>query len=710
MEKLTKQLKKAFTLIELVVVIAVIAILSGVSVVSYVGITKNAKQRACETEAAQLKTLLISENINNYYFTIEGNTIKFSEGYSWVQLKEALATEDSEFANLLKNTSVSEDGLKLVYTLDKSSTVLFQFEEKEDDVPLTEESLAILKAQNAWNEMKQSYASFVSENGDKNNWFYDYISDVAIYEGNEKYLVTYDGKDFNVKTNDGSTKKEWGAITESSVDFVNFETLDNAPYGLKLSYYSDIYSRGFSWTTSNSITDSELYVVESNKGIDADFPSTSLQKNGSHIQKESVTTHKAYIENLKPATTYSYKVGSESGWKYGIFRTDAEKPLDFTAVELTDAQTKDPSLLYKWENTFAQSIETVGRKIDTILYCGDQFDTSDSFKMPSDRRIRYSVAIETVSDYLGSIPYMAVSGNHEPNKESNNNVFVDSNAINFVDNTLGNYSYDYDKIHFTMLNWREIEKQVDWLKNDLSNAKINGSKWIIVSIHNGPYATGDHSNDNTTKNIITKLTPIFSQYHVDLVLQGHDHTYNKTLPYKWDAAGYTTTKNNNDVVNFNVEKNTVNNISYDLNPNGTYYVTTGAAGHRFGQSEGDAGIWAELNAENQPLLENVGFTYNDYKIEVGKIGRSNSYNPFTVNDTKISQASTLGSKVDTEKKYSYTSPQIYTANVSDASAHVNANMFGILNIKDNTLRYDFYTVVGNEVKLFDSLNIMKTSN
>jgi hypothetical protein len=34
-------------------------------------------------------------------------------------------------------------------------------------------------------------------------------------------------------------------------------------------------------------------------------------------------------------------------------------------------------------------------------------------------------------------------------------------------------------------------------------------------------------------------------------------------------------------------------------------------------------------------------------------------------------------------------------------------MFGVLNLDDKTLSYDVYTVNSDEVKLFDSLDIMK---
>ena len=63
--KLFKNLKKGFTLIELVVVIAVIAILSAVSVVSYVAITNKAKQSSDEQAVSQMNTILTANEMMN---------------------------------------------------------------------------------------------------------------------------------------------------------------------------------------------------------------------------------------------------------------------------------------------------------------------------------------------------------------------------------------------------------------------------------------------------------------------------------------------------------------------------------------------------------------------------------------------------------------------------------------------------------------------
>ncbi len=203
-------------------------------------------------------------------------------------------------------------------------------------------------------------------------------------------------------------------------------------------------------------------------------------------------------------------------------------------------------------------------------------------------------------------------------------VFFIDDFINFISDNPNNgyYSYNYGKIHFICLETgqygdsklKENSEQVKWLEDDLKKSNENGDKWIIVSMHNGPYSTGDHSNDiNDTQVIVKQVTPLFSKYHVDLVLQGHDHTYCKTLPYKWDSVGYTTTGHDENVVNFSVQKTNIDDIVYDSNPKGTYYVTTGAAGHRFGEDEKNAGIWAEVNDQTGEGIYKNSFTKNNFK-------------------------------------------------------------------------------------------------
>ena len=514
-----------------------------------------------------------------------------------------------------------------------------------------------------------------------------------------------EASDFQMDT---SNERMWNEIEEPTESFEDY-LIGGAPYGLILSYYDDIYSRGFSWITAHEVTDSVLYVVPEDGGENADFSSTQAISGTFDDTSSDYTSHKAWITELAPATDYSYKVGGPSGWAYGVFRTELPSPVTITAIQLSDAQTKDPAKLAVWENTMAQAVETAGQELDMILYNGDQYDSNMmGIGAVIDRGVRNAIARETVREYVGSVPYMASTGNHEATPPSEgvyvNGFTVDYgtegdggySGINTTANTYGGfYSFDYAFAHFAVLNANSIlygdPEQVAWLKDDLAAANSDsGIRWIIVITHIGVYATGDHSN--SVGNLITTLAPIFSEYHVDLVLQAHDHIYSKTLPYKWDTIGYTTEYNDSDIVEFNVTTIEYDGVEYDLDPNGTYYVTTGAAGHRYGSGEMGDGIWSDLK-DDESALEESGlyaektFTRNTYKIEVGRITQENAYEPYIYNGVTVDQQYHVG---------------------DFASGNVNAPMFGILNLTEDTLIYDFYTADGDDVKLFDSLSIKKT--
>ena len=487
------------------------------------------------------------------------------------------------------------------------------------------------------------------------------------------------------------------------------------PSGFNMTYYSDIYSRGFSWITDATVEDTELYLVESDKGEAADFSTAELitgeakkvtldtsgnttfednsypkEKGSSNSSEQVMYSHKVHVENLKKGKAYSYKVGAESGYVYGAFIVEKESAKSITAVHMSDAQTKDPTKWNVWRNTFSKSVITAGNDLDMALYNGDQFDQNIE-KINNVRPLRFnafSKAYDVIQDYKFNIPYMATSGNHEPSARYSQFLHADIDYPEGGVNGQGcYYSYDYDYAHFVFLNTNDLSTaQINWLKDDLDAAK--DAKWKIVTLHISPYSTGDHSNKSENQNIVQKLTPIFSENHVDLVLQAHDHTYNKTLPYKWDAAGYTETWNNDAVVNLEPVTEKVDEREYDKNPEGTYYVTTGAAGHRCGAAEAD-GRWAEVVRDGDSwkgLDSSNTFLSNKYKIELGKIKYANQYEAYTVNGFKSEQNYQVGDL---------------------ATGNVNAQMFGVLNLTETTMTYDVYTVNNDTVKLFDSLDVLK---
>ena len=483
------------------------------------------------------------------------------------------------------------------------------------------------------------------------------------------------------------------AVATASVDYTSYDYSDEVG-GLTVTFYSDIYSRGFCWVTADTNSATELYVVKSSHGENATFITEDLVPSGNTYTEQlsdsgkNYYTHKAHVTGLTPGATYSYKVGGNGHYRYGTFKVEDSEIDRIDIISLTDAQTRNLSLLNVWENTAAQSIGVV-QNPDLILYDGDQFDVSGRVK--NSRILAYCVALDTVSTRFGATPYMAALGNHD---------YGTSNARSDVDfansSDPGYYSFDYGFAHFVVLNINgngdsqsRINAQLQWLPTDLAAARANANiKWIVVMMHNGPHSTGDHSADTYTPKGAAMFTPIFSQYHVDLVIQGHDHTYSKTLPYKWDTEGKTTVYGDSSIVNYSVLTETVGSVTYDVNPQGTYYVTTGAAGHRAGATAGEAdGVYADVVADPgaadgsglAPVNSVKTYLNNTYKTIVGICN--------------------VGCSVGTS-----------TVNKGDpATCNIDSQMFGSLSITPTTLSYKFYVVDGANVMLLDTLDVMKYS-
>jgi hypothetical protein len=91
------------------------------------------------------------------------------------------------------------------------------------------------------------------------------------------------------------------------------------------------------------------------------------------------------------------------------------------------------------------------------------------------------------------------------------------------------YSFDYGPVHFTALDvqshtFTDGSPMVDWLTLDLASTH---APWKVVFFHAPPFSES-HSGGNTFEQ--QALVPIFEAAKVDLVLNGHDHAYQRFFP------------------------------------------------------------------------------------------------------------------------------------------------------------------------------------
>ncbi len=154
------------------------------------------------------------------------------------------------------------------------------------------------------------------------------------------------------------------------------------------------------------------------------------------------------------------------------------------------------------------------------------------------------------------------------------------------------YSFDWGNVHVISLNTEQNydagSAQYNWLESDLQNTD---RRWIVVAFHNPPYSSGPHGNDT---NVQAQLVPLFEQYGVDVVLNGHDHDYERTCPIKNNAC---TTIDNGGVV---------------------YIVTGGAGSPLYNRANPNAWFTANYSKSYHFMLLSV----NDCQMDIQAIDDS----------------------------------------------------------------------------------------
>ena len=97
---------------------------------------------------------------------------------------------------------------------------------------------------------------------------------------------------------------------------------------------------------------------------------------------------------------------------------------------------------------------------------------------------------------------------------------------------MSNYSFDYGPAHFLVLDansyaMKENDKIFPWIEKDLTTTK---QKWKFVCFHQPAFHT---SREHYTEQKMRLLQPLFERTGVDIVLAGHVHNYQRSMPLKF---------------------------------------------------------------------------------------------------------------------------------------------------------------------------------
>jgi hypothetical protein len=145
---------------------------------------------------------------------------------------------------------------------------------------------------------------------------------------------------------------------------------------------------------------------------------------------------------------------------------------------------------------------------------------------------------------------------------------------------MANYSFDYGDAHFLCLDSNRYidpndEALQTWMKTDLSSTD---ALWKFVVFHHPPFNVGHEHYEVQHMRV---LAPLFEAHGVDIVLSGHEHTYQRPRPLRFAPAGAGNSadigeKDRRVPGTFAID--TTFDGRVNTRPNGVLYIVTGAGG------------------------------------------------------------------------------------------------------------------------------------
>ena len=248
--------------------------------------------------------------------------------------------------------------------------------------------------------------------------------------------------------------------------------------------------------------------------------------------------HEATLTGLTPNTKYEYRVGYGTDRRSDWYLLETAGASEYEVLIYPDSQSGDYS---EWEQLVKNSAD---RNPNAALYIsmGDLVDNGE-------QAYQWRTWLDSIKPLSARIPLAPTLGNHEMytldwkmrEPRAYLNYFdVPSNGNTTFDRHY--YSYDYGDVHYVVLDTQLYESthednhdvhhpdlydvQVQWLRQDLAS---NTKKWTVVLMHRDPFQYAfDRPGASRAAGFDEEgvlFMPIFDEFHVDLVLSAHLHSY-----------------------------------------------------------------------------------------------------------------------------------------------------------------------------------------
>jgi hypothetical protein len=250
--------------------------------------------------------------------------------------------------------------------------------------------------------------------------------------------------------------------------------------------------------------------------------------------------HQVDLCGLTPGTTYYYQVGGGAKGSEIWSATQSFATVPATGSKVTVGIFGDARDLVSTWQLVNQRMRDAAPNL--LLVSGDIVDIGAEESLFSQWLdaiwLDPSDAGGTGFITLGQVMMVPVAGNHE----NDSSQFFANFAIPGAGSFAKQYaSFDVGNTHFVMVDDTPIGEFPDgpaaaallaWLDADLNAANADRAKhpFIVEINHRGLYSTSNHAADFDVIQARKTMAPLLTKYKVDLVMNGHDHEYERSKP------------------------------------------------------------------------------------------------------------------------------------------------------------------------------------
>ncbi|WP_443946959.1 fibronectin type III domain-containing protein [Pedobacter sp. AW1-32] len=289
-------------------------------------------------------------------------------------------------------------------------------------------------------------------------------------------------------------------------------------------------TQSVTWRTDSTVSKSIGQILVEGSSPKLEKPESQEFEGKTEVLKgkayEAANYHSINFTGLQPDKMYTYRVGDGERWsEWFQFKTAPAGKKPFSFIYLGDAQNDIKS---KWSRVIRRAFATHG-DARFIVHAGDLINRSNNDNEWGEWHFGGGFI-------NGMIPSIPSSGNHEYFRDEQRTLTLDphwraqytlpENGPEGLKESV--YYIDYANVRVISLNSQMIvldstslKAQAKWLEEVLKN---NPQQWTMITYHHPIYSTAKGRDNKEFREL---FKPLFDRYHVDLLMQGHDHTYSR---------------------------------------------------------------------------------------------------------------------------------------------------------------------------------------